>query len=170
MWNLRRIFVLTASLLAAFATTAHAADTVLYYRGRLLKPNTGSGVPHVRNLHFRVSGHLPMPGGCRTDFAILAVSDGAFSLKDAIARGYSLSAHNRVKICSDAQTGALSESLNVRVEYFADGNLVASYAWLSSDPRRGRAADSVIEFANIEYHVSEAKRVGRLMAMDESPK
>ena len=139
-----------------------AEDAVLSYRGRLLKPQTGSGVPSVRNLHFRISGHLPKPGGCRTDFTILAVSDGAFSLADALARGYTPSIHNRVKICSDAQTRALSESLRVRVAYFDGGNLEAAYTWLSSDPRRGRAADSVIEYANIEYHVSETKRPGLL--------
>ena len=80
------------SLLTAFIGTASAEDTVLSYRGRLLKPETGSGVPHVRNLHFKVSGHLPMRGGCRSDFKILAVSDGAFSLKQALADGFSPSA------------------------------------------------------------------------------
>ena len=75
---------------------------------------------------------------------------------------------NRARICSDAQTGALSESLRVSVGFFSGGNLIAAYTWLSSDPRRGRAADSVIEFANIEYHVSEAKQVGRLMPFDDS--
>ena len=155
------------SLLLALAGTASAADTVLSYRGRLLKPLTGSGVPHVKNLHFRLSGHLPMPGGCRTDFDVLSVSDGGFSLKDALARGYTLSTRNRVKICSDAQTGALTESLHVSVEYFAGGNLVATYTWLSADPRRGRTADSVIEFSNIEYHVSAAKRTGQFTSHPE---
>ena len=158
---------LAVSLMIVSAGAARADEAVLTYRGRLLKPQTGSGVPRVRNLHFRVSGHLPKPGGCRSDFTILAVSDGAFSLADAIAQGYTPSSHNHVRICSDAQTGALSESLSVSVGYFDGGNLEAAYTWLSSDPRRGRAADSVIKFANIEYHVSEAKRSGQLALRTE---
>ena len=98
--------------------SAAAADTVLVYRGKLLRPTTGSGVPQVKNLHFKVSGHLPLPGTCRTDFKIISVSDGAFSLKDALSYGFSLTPGNRVKICSDAQSGALSESLRVKVDLF----------------------------------------------------
>ena len=160
---MKKIHALAVGLLMASVGVASAHDTVLSYRGRQLRPITGSGVPRVRNLHFKVSGPLPKLGGCRSDFMIVSVSDGAFSLKEAMARGYSLVAGNRVRICSDAQTGALSENLQVSVAHFTDGNLDAAYTWLSSDPRRGRAADTVTEYANIEYHVSEAKRVGNLM-------
>jgi hypothetical protein len=147
----------------AFASvSASAAETVLSYRGRLLMPATGNGVRGARNLHFTASGHLPANGQCRSNFKILSVFDGGFSLKAAIAAGFTPSPYNSLKICRDAQSGALSEQLYVNVAVSSNGTLLASYTWSSSDPRRGRAADTVTSFANIEYHVSDAKRVGRL--------
>ncbi len=158
--TVRNISMMVIGILTASIGSAVAADTVLTYRGKLLRPYTGSGVPRVKNLHFTVSGHVPAHGKCRSDFKIISVSDGAYSLKDALAHGFIPSPDNEVRICSDAKTGALSELLRVNVASFSYGNLVASYTWLSSNPRRGRAADTVIDFANIEYHVSLARRPG----------
>ena len=163
MRNLAARWILAACLAVGWACSASAADTVLSYRGRLLRPHTGNGVHGVRDLRFSVSGELPAPGTCSKAFTILDVSDGSFSLKKALAMGYAPSKHNHIKICSDAQSGALSESLHVNVALYTGGNLAVAYTWLSSDPRRGGVADSVIEYANIEYHVSEARHIGHLM-------
>ena len=160
---MRYLWAVCLCLLAGSVSAASAKDTVLSFRGKLLRPHTGSGVPGVRILRFRVAGALPPPGSCSTDFRILELSDGAFSLRQAMAEGFTPSKQNRIRICSDAQSGALSEKLNVNVAYYYGGNLAASYNWLSSSPRRGKAADSVIEYANIEYHVSVAERAGRLI-------
>ncbi len=160
---MRNTGALFQGLLAAFTSgSALAANVLLSYRGRPLMPITGNGVPDAKILRFKASGHLPEAGKCRTDFTILNVSDGKVSLKTALAAGYMPSPDNFLRICRDAQSGALSERLRVNVTLNTNGVVIASRTWLSSDPRRGRAADTVISFENIEYHVSEAKRVGRL--------
>ncbi len=149
--------------LASSGTTASAA-TVFSYRGRMLVAQTGNGVPGVRHLRFKLSGDMPAKGACSKNLAVLAVSDGAYSLKKLLSLGFGVAPGSKAEVCSDATTGALSEKLRVQLVVESDGDLVASYTWESFDPQRGKAADSVTLFANVEYHVSVAKVAGRLRA------
>ena len=143
---------------------AASGDTVFSYRGRLLMPRTGNGVPGVRHLHFRLSGAMPEKGACVKELTIRELSDGAYSIKELLDHGFVLARGTKAEVCSDASTGALSERLDVQVVLRTNGALDASYSWKSNDPVRGKSADTVTLLANAEYHVSVTKAAGHLMA------
>ena len=165
---MRKIVSASASfLLATLCASAHA-NTIFVYRGHILKPESGSGVPGVRVLRFMLSGHAPAAGKCRRDLTILEVFDGNFSLKQALAQGYTESANSRATVCSDAVTGRLTEKFYVNVAYGSGANLQAGYTWRSADPARNDAADTVTSYRNIEYHVSGTPHAGHLSAYNSN--
>ena len=153
---MRTVMAIGLGVSIAASGFAARAEAVFSYRGKMLLPQSGSGVPGVKYLHFKLSGSLPAKGACSKDLTVLEIADGAYSMKKLLALGFTATPGNRAEICSDATTGALSERLRVQLILQSDGDLIASYAWESDDPKRGKTADTVKLFANVEYHVSAA--------------
>ena len=160
-----RTFCLTMlALLAAFTATVSiaSAETMYVYKGARLRPHTGNGIQGIKRLHFTLTGRRPSQGECVKNLSIVSISDGAYSLKSLEQQGFIESPPPRISICSDANTGALSEKLVVTMALYSQGNLIAGYIWNSENAGRGKFADSIDAFANIEYHVSETRKPGLL--------
>lgn len=159
---MRKIVSALLGLMLASSFAYAQADTIFLYHGRKLMPQEGNGVQGVRSLFFRLSGTAPARGKCRRDLAIVELSDGVYSLRQAFEQGFTESADSKVEVCSDAVSGQLTETLYVNMVYYSGGNLQAGYAWQSSNPPQGKIADTVTSYENIEYHMSGTKRPGRL--------
>lgn len=149
--------------MASSAVTASAtAETMYVYKGAKLRPHTGNGIQGIKRLEFTLTGRRPAKGACVKKLSIVSISDGAYSLKTLKQHGFIESPPPRISICSDANTGALTEKLIVTMALYSQGNLVAGYIWNSENPLHGKFVDSIDLYANIEYHVSETRKDGSL--------
>jgi hypothetical protein len=135
-------------------------DSRFAYVGQALQPQTGSGVQGVTYLRFTLTGKRPRKGQCEKHLTVDALFDGKYSPKILMAQGFVESPQSRVVVCRDPVTGKLTEKLRIEMELLSQGVLVAGYSWISNDPRKGPAADTIVYFANVEYHTSVARQAG----------
>ncbi len=161
-----RLYNTAILCLAALAGSARAATYTYTYTGRHLFAQTGSGVPGVGKLRFTLAGRMPAKGECESHVDIVAISDGAYTMKQLLRHGFVPAPGNHARICRDGETGALSEVLSATFDLFDGSILDSAYTWKSRDPKRGKMADTVTLFANIEYHISTSKHAGTISASE----
>ncbi len=153
-----------AALLTLAPFAAHARQDRFVYVGNTLQPKTGNGIQGVTYIRFTLTGRHPPKGKCEKHLTLVTLFDGIYSPKILMARGFVESPESRIEVCADPVTGQLTEKLVVEMDLFSQGNLIAGYTWNSHDPKKGKTADLIESYENVEYHTSITKRAGHFSA------
>jgi hypothetical protein len=152
-----------AVLMFAPVMPVHAAAAQVSrftYVGDMLRPKIGNGIQGVTNIQFTLTGRRPPKGKCEKHLTLETLFDGMYSPKILMAHGYMETPDSKVVVCSDPVTGKLTEKLFVNMQMLDQGVLVAGYTWISNDPKKGKSADVIESFENVEYHTSITRRAG----------
>ena len=152
------------ALLAACPAAAHATQDKFVYVGDTLQPKTGNGIQGVTHIRYTLTGRRPPKGQCEKHLTLASLFDGMYSPKMLMKDGFIESPDSRIVVCADPVTGNLTATLKLRMELSSQGVVIAGYSWTSFDPKKGRTADLIESFENIEYHTSITKRAGHISA------